>query len=572
MIILDFIRRASPRDLRLMVVLTLVAGTANAGLVVMVNRVAAVVASGARPGIAAAALFVAAFALYYLCNRAALMRANVVIERLLRDLRLQTIDKLRCAELDTVERLGRGRLYHLISNETNHLSVAFPLIVDSMQQVTLLAVSLIYLAWLSQAAVITFLFAVAVGIIGYRQINNEYRVPMALAQARQGVLLDRVRDIVEGFKELRLNTERSAATRLAFQGANTQVVESHDAVGLHWVSLILLSTIVTYLTLGVIGLVLPGYLSEHGQFVFQLIPTLLFCMAPLWKIVAQAPMFLQAEQGLRGILEVQDQLDAAGAITPAEARAGAPRFRSFRRIDYRDLELARRDEHGIVSFTLGPLDLTLHRGETVFLVGGNGSGKSTVLRLCTGLLHPDRGTILVDGRPMEGREIAGLRELFATVFTDFHLFDRLYGLEQADPARVRELLREMDLAHKVRFEDGRFSDTDLSTGQRKRLGLIIAILEDRPIMVFDEWSAEQDAQFREHFYANILARLKAQGKTCLVVTHDERYWHHADRVIALDLGKLAWERPGTPPPSSPPPRRRRAPRWKRAADSGGETP
>ena len=542
MIILDFLRRASPRDLQLMLALTVVSGVANALLVMMVNRVAAVVASGARPGLIAAAAFIGAFAVYYLCNRTALARANAVIERLLRDLRLQTIDKLRSAELSTVDRLGRGHLYHLVSNETNHLSVAFPLVVDSMQQTVLLLVSLLYLAWLSQAAVIVFIVAVGAGIIGYRRINAEHREPMAQAQARQGVLLDMVGDVVDGFKEVRLSMRRSEGLRVAFQGASAAVEQSRDAIGLHWASLLLLSSFVTYFMLGVIGLVLPGYLSMHGQSVFQLIPTLLFCLTPLVKIVAQSPMFLQAEQGLRGILDVQRQLDAAGLHTPAEARASAERFRAFRRIDYRGLELTRRDEHGAASFTLGPLDLTLEVGETVFLVGGNGSGKSTVLRLCTGLLQPDRGDVLVDGHLVQGSALAGFRELFAAVFTDFHLFDRLYGLEHASPDRVQALLEEMGLAHKVGYASGRFTTTDLSTGQRKRLGLIVALLEDRPVMVFDEWSAEQDAEFREHFYAAVLTRLKAQGKTCLVVTHDERYLHYADRVIALDLGKVAWER------------------------------
>ncbi len=567
MIVLDFMRRASLRDLQVIVLLTVIAGTANAGLVVMVNSVAATVASGVRPGLVALLLFLAAFTLYYLCNRIALLRANSVIERLLRDLRLQMIDKLRCAELGTVDRLGRGHLYHLVSNETNHLSVAFPLIVESMQQATLLAVALLYLAWMSPAAVVVFALAVGVGILGYRRISDDHSVPMALAQTRQGASLDVVGDIVDGFKELRLNTDRSAAVGLRFQEASAAVEESRDAVGLHWASLFLLSSFVTYFMLGVVGLVLPGYLSSQGKFVFQLIPTLLFCLNPLMKIVAQSPMFVQAENGLRGILAVQAQLDAAGAITPAEARAGALQFRAFQRIDYRDLELTRRDERGGDSFTLGPLDLTLIRGETVFLIGGNGSGKSTVLRLCTGLLQRDRGTILVDGRQVEGRGIAGFRELFSTVFTDFHLFDRLYGLEDAPPARVQELLVEMGLSHKVGFEDGRFSDADLSTGQRKRLGLIVALLEDRPIVVFDEWSAEQDAEFRDYFYTVILARLKAQGKTCLAVTHDERYLHLADRVIGLDLGKITSES-RKPPTSSP--RAPRRSRRKHAPDAGGE--
>jgi putative pyoverdin transport system ATP-binding/permease protein len=539
--LLAFIRRASPFDLSVMVALTLVAGLANAGLVVMVNRAAAIAAIGDRPTLLDAGLFVTAFALYYFCNRVALLRANDVIERLLRDLRLQMIDKLRNSELETVDTVGRGQLYHLISNETNHLSVAFPLIVDSVQQAALLLVSLVYLAWLSSAAFCAFVFAVGAGVLAYRRINAEFAAPMALGQQRQGDVLDRVGDIVDGFKELRLNMARRRAVGEAFAAANAAVDESRDAAGQHWAALFLLNSFTIYLLLGVVGLILPGYLLSQGRYVFQLIPTLLFCMTSLGKIVAQLPMFQQAQQGLAGILNVQRRLDAGGATTPEEARAAAV-FGDFQRIDYLRLQLTRRDETGAAGFSLGPLDLTLNRGETVFLVGGNGSGKSTVARLCAGLLRPDSGEILIDGRRLDRRAIAGFRELFSAVFTDFHLFDRLYGLDRVDPARVNALLVEMKLAHKVRFEDGRFGNIDLSTGQRKRLGLVVALLEDRPIVVFDEWSADQDAEFREYFYMKTLAQLRAQGKTCLIVTHDERYWPCADRVIALDLGAIDWER------------------------------
>ena len=540
--LLDFIRRASPFDLTVMVALTIVAGLANAGLVAMVNRAAAIAAVSGRPTLLDAALFVSAFVLYYFCNRVALLRANDVIERLLRDLRLQMIDKLRCSELETVDGVGKGHLYHLISNETNHLSVAFPLIVDSLQQAALLIASLLYLAWLSSAAFCAFIFAVGAGVLVYRRINAEFAEPMALAQQRQGDVLDRVGDIVDGFKELRLNTARRRAVREAFTIANAAVDESRDAAGQHWAALFLLNSFTIYLLLGVVGLILPGYLLSQGRYVFQLIPTLLFCMTSLGKIVAQLPMFQQAQRGLAGILAVQQRLDAAGAITPAEARAAAGAFYNFKRIDYRALELTRRDPTGAAGFSLGPLDLTLNRGEIVFLVGGNGSGKSTVARLCVGLLHPDSGDIRVDGVRLDRRAIAGFRELFSAVFTDFHLFDRLYGLERVDPARVNALLVEMKLAHKVRFKDGCFGNIDLSTGQRKRLGLVVALLEDRPIVVFDEWSADQDAEFRDHFYTKTLAQLRAQGKTCLIVTHDERYWPCADRVVALDLGVIDWER------------------------------
>jgi putative ATP-binding cassette transporter len=208
------------------------------------------------------------------------------------------------------------------------------------------------------------------------------------------------------------------------------------------------------------------------------------------------------------------------------------------------MQFSFRNRDGAPVFTSGPWSLTLKRGETVFLVGGNGSGKSTVLRQIVGLYRPDNGRVDVDGVTVEGRAIAGLREQFSAIFGDFHLFDRLYGLEQVDPQKVNRLIDEMWLTGKVKFEDGRFTDLNLSTGQRKRLALIVALLEDRPIYAFDEWSAEQDAVFREEFYERILPALKAAGKTVVAVTHDERFWPLADRVVRFDLGRIDWERTG----------------------------
>lgn len=544
MVILDFIKRAGRRDLAVMLLLTIVAGLANALLVVMVNEVAGLVATGMRPGALPLLGFILAFATYYQCNKFALLRANTVIERLLRDLRVQVMDKLRQSELQVVNRLGRGRLYSLIAHETNHLSVTFPLLVDSFQQAVLLIVSLIYLAHLSTTAFEVFLVAVALGVLGYRRINDEFRTTLKRASARQSEMLGALGDIILGFTELRLNTRRSDEVHGAYVGVSQTAENALVASGEHWASMILLSSFVTYFMLGTIVFIIPQYTGERGAVVFQLIPTMLFCMGPLAKIVAQSPMLAQAELGLRTILDVERQLDAAGGIAPAEARARAAPYRDFRRISYEGMTFTHRDENGLPVFVAGPWDMHLTHGETVFLVGGNGSGKSTALRLMTGLYRADGGRIVVDDRPVEGRDVAGFRELFAAVFADFHLFDRLYGIEHVDPDQVARLLVAMDLSHKVHFEDGRFSETNLSTGQRKRLALVAALLEDRPIYVFDEWTAEQDVHFREYFYKIILADLKAKGKTVVAVTHDERYWSAADRIIKLELGAVLWERSG----------------------------
>src|SRR5262249_40882734 len=121
----------------------------------------------------------------------------------------------------------------------------------------------------------------------------------------------------------------------------------------------------------------------------------------------------------------------------------------------------------------------------------------------------------------------------------FHLFDSLLGMESPGlDAQARRYLSELRLAHKVKVQNGALSTTELSRGQRKRLALLTAYLEDRPLYVFDEWAADQDPQFKEIFYPRLLPELKARGKAVLVISHDDRYFPVADRILRLEDGKL----------------------------------
>jgi putative ATP-binding cassette transporter len=196
------------------------------------------------------------------------------------------------------------------------------------------------------------------------------------------------------------------------------------------------------------------------------------------------------------------------------------------------------------NFTLGPIDLTLYPGELIFLIGDNGSGKTTLVKLLTSLYLPEAGEIRMDGTPINGNNRESYREHFSVLFSDFFLFDRLIGLDGPDlDRRATDFLVRLYLDHKVTIEDGMLSNIELSAGQRRRLALLTAYLEDRSIYIFDEWAAGQDPRFKDIFYLQILPELKARGKGVLIISHDDRYYHIADRIIKLDDGRIQYDGP-----------------------------
>ena len=225
-------------------------------------------------------------------------------------------------------------------------------------------------------------------------------------------------------------------------------------------------------------------------------------------------------------------------------------------IRFQGVSFTYKDPEGNASFQVGPIDGEVRRGEILFVVGGNGSGKTSFLKLLTALYWPAHGGIRVDDVEIGPPNIQSYRNLFSAIFSDFYLFDKLHGLRNAAPDAVNALLATMELSRKTSFRDGRFTDTRLSTGQRKRLALVVSYLEDKPVFVFDEVAADQDAHFRGYFYEKLLPELKNTGKTVVVVTHDDRYFHVADRVLVMEYGKLQeLSLPGKPAKA-----RRRAPR------------
>lgn len=211
----------------------------------------------------------------------------------------------------------------------------------------------------------------------------------------------------------------------------------------------------------------------------------------------------------------------------------------FKEISFNQLEFDYYDNNKDKTFGIGPIDFSIKKGETIFLIGGNGSGKSTFLKLITALYKPAKGEIKVDNKVVNSQYLQEYRELYSAIFADFHLFDKLYGLDEWDNDKVENYIEEMELMEKTSFQDGVFSNINLSTGQRKRIAMIVSRLEDREIYIFDEWAAEQDPEFRQYYYYTLLPKLKSENKTLIIVSHDDsQFFSTADRVIKMEHGKL----------------------------------
>jgi putative ATP-binding cassette transporter len=252
-------------------------------------------------------------------------------------------------------------------------------------------------------------------------------------------------------------------------------------------------------------------------------------------LLAQLPDIIKGQIALSRLRQLtQDQITRQ-PIRDTLYKSSKARIKPFRTLTLQNIQFAYPTPSGVSGFSLGPINLTVRAGEILFIIGGNGCGKTTLVHVLTGLYRPLSGTFSLDDRIVK---MTDYRHYFAAVFSDVHLFERLYGLDRVDEQQVNRLLAQMDLAPRVRYVDDRFSTLKLSAGQRKRLALVVSLLENKPIYLFDEWAADQAPDFRRYFYQELLPALKAQGKTLIVVSHDERYFTVADRVIKIEYGQV----------------------------------
>jgi putative ATP-binding cassette transporter len=508
-------------------------GICGAGLIAIINSALADRQSGEPM---TELLF--SFAALFLLTPVTRFASEYLLLKLAQDtvysMRMRLSNRILSTPLRRLESLGAPRLLVALTDDIMQITVALVELPNLMVNGTIVFGCFVYLGWLSPSLMLVALAFLILGGGSYHFALRGGMRRFRQAREKQDELFGHFRGMTEGAKELKLHARRRLGFLDLLDGTaktlHKLVLEARTMFSLaaNW------GGVLFFLVIGLI-LFLPQASSQSSEALTGFTLVFLFIRGPIQMFLNMLPAIGQGSVALDKI----ERLGLTLPIEPSEAGPAEEAGSSWERLEMVGVCHAYEREGEETSFTLGPFNLTFVPGELVFLVGGNGSGKTTFAKLLTGLYLPEAGEILLNGVAVRDLDRERYRQHFTAVFSEFHLFDRLLGFEaQTIDQQARVYLQELQLAHKVVIEGGRLSTTDLSRGQRKRLALLTAYLEDRPLYVFDEWAADQDPQFKEIFYNHLLPELKRRGKTVLVISHDDRYFGVADRVLKLEDGKL----------------------------------
>lgn len=483
-----------------------------------------------------AALFVASVLIFMFYESRMIAQLAADVEEAIDRLRMQLIDRLRHADLWKLEHFGQSRLFGNITQNCKIISSNSQYLAQAMCSLILTATILFYIAAVSIFAFLLLTVIIVIAATAYWRLNKSLENYQAVLADQEASLFECVSDLFDGFKEQRLCSARSQALGEVFCALSKDTVEARSEVHRRsWQQFVFGETTFNLL-LGLVVFVVPVYSPSVSTQLIKISAAILFMGAPIFSLMQSLTVLRAAESSAGFMMELKDELATIKEQGSEEQAEPVPV--DFSEIVMADIEFSFPAPAGEKPFTLGPLNVRIGRGEVIFVTGGNGSGKSTLIKLLTGLYHQQRGRITIDGLDISENRLASYRALMAPVFSDFYLFSRLYGLGEIDQVTVDDLLLRMEMEHISGFKDNHFTRTDLSTGQRKRLALIAALLEKKPILILDEWAADQDSHFRKKFYREMLPELKLRGLTIIAVTHDDRYFDAADRRLHLEEGKL----------------------------------
>ena len=521
--------------LRLMVLFSALVGLTGTLIIVVLNQAAGLLVQKETPFFEFFAFLVllAFFLYFYQKNNHENVTAG---QKLVYLLRLKIVSLVLRSDFSDFKSISRNDIHTAVTRDTQFISQSIIQIISLGQAAAMVVFSLIYLATLSWIASLFILVFLLVALTFFIQLHTKTSVDIKNSYDDESNTFEHLSQFLSGFKEIKMSSQRAKnlvedlvlAAKKARDSRTLALKKIGGVLGYVQLSL--------YVAVGMVIFAVPVFAGDFSDVVQKVATTSLFVLGSLQTIMFSLPLLITADQSAAQILKLVstlENLDRADYSTRTHRD-----YLTVKKIQLHQVQYKYASASAIQGFDLGPVSCTFESGKTYFIRGQNGSGKTTFINVLLGLYQPSSGFISVDDQLLEQPSDGAYRDLFGVVFSDFHLFNKLYGISQDRLKDGEALIDLFQLKDKLSLHEDRFNTIDLSTGQRKRLGLIEALLEDKQFLILDEWAADQDPEFRKYFYQVLIPYIKELGKTIIAISHDDKYFDHADEIITLSEGKI----------------------------------
>jgi putative ATP-binding cassette transporter len=517
------------KELPAIILVSIISGLSNMGVILLITSS---LGTTVRLGFLTF-YFLIILMIYIACRRYVQMSLIRLTRNIVYDIRVKLIDRIFSNSYRQFEKIDKGNIYATLEYDVRTVGDAAGTIVGLVTSLISVAGAFLYLATLTfWTTMVTLGLIIIVSAIYTAGVSSTKRF-LEEARDTQNVFMRLINGMIEGFKEISLHRNKRMEYKEDFSRATAEYRDKTYIAGVKLINANVLGESCLISILGAIAFAVPKLWPDTELYIItSFIVILLYLNGPMNTILTSIPAVIQLRVAWSRI-DLFMKLIPAGEVAISSDTPVYSKTVESLKIEGLCFSYANgTDNH---HFSIGPVDLEVEKGQVIFIIGGNGSGKTTLAKLIVGLYEPDNGKTYVDGKEMRG---AALSEYYSVVFSPCYLFEKLYNIETAGRLpEIKKYLQLLGLEDKVEIRHDRFSTINLSGGQRKRLALLLCLLENRPIYLFDEWAADQDPEYRRFFYREILPSMRRNGKIVIAITHDDHYFDVADKILKMDMGR-----------------------------------